>query len=382
MFFQSEAQVHSYTLTGNFKKAFTGKIYLFPGIIDKKYYNENAEIDSANIYDGKFVINRKVYDNNIYPYRIAVKSNLINGTTNLVFLTPINEVIIIDSVNEYISPIINNSSTQKEMINEYDKFFKAFVGDVVDLENYSGKIYESGSNNIAKGEKLKIAAWSNKLMKKGDSLFYEYAKMHTDSYVTLWKLIERFKNLGYKKEYLNIYNLLSENIKKTATASYLLNDLDNAKILGIGSIFPALKLKTIDTININLEAKTAIAKYTLIDFWFSSCAPCLREFSKYKVLYDNYNISGFEIIGISIDNKDDFKKWRKVIRDERLNWINYWDKNGLLSEKLSINSFPTNFLLNAKGEIIAKNISTEKLQILLDSNLKIIDNIDKSFEPL
>lgn len=378
----SKAQIHTNTITGRIKKVLTGKVYLFPAITDRKYYNKSYKIDSANIYDGKFIIKRIQNDNDIYPYRVSVKSNLINGTTNLVFLSPKTQVIIIDSINEHISPTIKNSVIQNEMKYGYDKFFEPLVQEVEDLENYSDKLYENHFNSIPEDEKLKITTWGNELRERGDSLFLEYAKTHPHSYITLWKLIERFKNLGYKKEYLDVYNLLSNGIKETSAASYLLDDLQNAKTLGLSSSFPTLQLKTENQNSIKLDLENYKANYILIDFWFSSCTPCLRQFPKYKTLYDEYKISGFEIIGISIDKKDDLKNWKKIIKEQRLNWINYWDEDGLLSEKLGINSFPTNFLLNAKGEIIKKNISPEELQNFMGLNLKIIDNIDNSCEPL
>ncbi len=379
---QSKAQIRTYTLKGDFKNIFNGKVYLFPAIVDKKYYNKNIEIDSANIYDGKFVLNRNAHDNNVYPYRITVKSNSINGTTNLVFLSSKNQVITIDSINEYNSPIIKNSSIQHEMKYDFEKFFEKFVNEINDFEIYSDKLYKDHPNGITEDEKLKVTKWSKELSKRGDSLFFEYAKSHTSSYVTLWKLIERLKNIGYKKEYLDIYNLLSNNIKKTSAASYLLHDLKNAKILGLGSIFPKLLLTTENKGSIKLNLKNYKTNYILVGFWFSTCVPCLREFSKFKILYDEYKISDFKIVGISIDKKDDFKNWKKIIKEQKLNWINYLDADGLLSEKLGINSFPTNFLVNAKGEIIKQNISPEELQKFMALNLKIIDNIDKSFEPL
>lgn len=380
---KTEAQARHYTINESFGKIFTGEVYLLPAIADKNYYKKNAEIDSANVYNGKFVINRNVYDNNIYAYRIAVRSNLINGITNLIFLSAKNQVIIIDSVNEYVSPVLKNSSIQNEMKYGYDKYFEPFIQEVNDLESYSDNLYESNSGNIAENKRLEITNLRKELSERGDSLFLEYAKEHSDSYVTLWKLIERFKNIGYKKEYLEIYNLLSVNVKETPAATTLLHDLGNAKNLGLGSNFPRLQLKTKKQNKIIVDFKeNNKATYILVDFWFSNCAPCLREFTMYKLLYKDYKVAGFEIVGISVDKKNDFKKWEKVMKENGLNWTNYWDEDGVLSKKLSINSFPTNFLLNRKGEIIKKNISPEELQNLLEQHLKIIDNIDQSFEPL
>ena len=378
-----EAQTTNCTINGSFVRPFKGKVYLLPAIADKNYYKKNAEVDSANVYNGKFVINRNVYDNNIYAYRIAVRSHLINGITNLIFLSPKNQVIIIDSVNEYVSPILKNSPIQNEMKYTYDKFFEPFIQEVNSLESYAENLYKSNSGNITENKRLKIASLRKELSKRGDSLFLQYAKEHSDSYVTLWKLIERFKNIGYKKEYLETYNLLSVNIKRTPAATTLLHDLWYAKNLGLGSNFPRLQLKTKKQNKIIVDfKKNNKAMYILVDFWFSNCAPCLREFAMYKLLYKEYKVAGFEIVGVSVDKKDDFKKWQKVTEENGLNWINYWDEDGLLSKKLSINSFPTNFLLNKKGEIIKKNISPQELQNLLAQHIKIIDNIDQSVEPL
>jgi len=304
---KSTAQIPTYTLKGEFKKVPSGKVYLVPAISDKKYYN-GFEIDSANIINGKFVINRKSFDNSVKPYRIIVRSELVNDATNLVFLSSINQVIIFDSINEYISPVIKSSSIQNEMKYGYDKFFKKLVRAVYELENYSDELYKKYGNNIPEHENLKVGIWSKELSKKGDSLFFVYARQHTNSHVTMWKLIERFKINGFKNEYLTIYNLLSGKIKKTTAASFLFYDLQKSQSMGIGSFFPKLQLQTLDKINLNLELKNNYTKYTLIDFWFNSCGPCLKEFPQYKDIYYQFKTLGFEIIGISIDKKDDFYK--------------------------------------------------------------------------
>lgn len=100
-----------------------------------------------------------------------------------------------------------------------------------------------------------------------------------------------------------------------------------------------------------------------------------------KELYGAYRYAGFEVIGISVDKKEDFNKWTAAIKKENLEWPNYLDENGVIAESLAINYFPFNFLLNGKGEIIKKNISVYELKSLLEKNLKIADNIRILTEP-
>lgn len=179
----------------------------------------------------------------------------------------------------------------------------------------------------------------------------------------MWKLIERFKNVGFKSEYLYTYQKLSNKIKQTVPGISLSKDLDNARALSIGHYFPELILKKLDLENIFLETINNNVSYTLIDFWFSKCTPCLREFPDIKKLLESYK--ELKVIGISVDKTDDIINWQTIIKDRKLNWLNYLDENGILSQGMGINSFPTNFLLNSKGEIIFKNISIENLQELL-----------------
>lgn len=377
----SKGQHYTCQLTGNFKKITVGKVYLIPAISDLKYYNKNTKIDSANIYDGKFVINRKLYDSDIYPYRIVVKSDSFNGTTNLVFLSAGIFTATIDSISEYISPIINKSPIQNEMRYSYDKYFEELVFERQDFMSYLIKMNEKYSGDLPEKETKEIRARSEDIINRGDSLFIEYAKRNTDSYVTLWKLIERFKNLGYKKEYLDIYNQLTNHIKNTTGASHLFHDLQNAKVLALGSIFPDLQLKTQSQQRVDVKFINHNSRFTLVDFWFSGCIPCLREFPDLKILHNKYKNKEFNIIGISIDKKSEINNWKKVIKKDNLNWIHYLDEDGILSKELAINSFPSNFLLNNEGKIIRKDISIEDLQTYLGSNLRISDNIRYSYEP-
>jgi alkyl hydroperoxide reductase subunit AhpC len=88
-----------------------------------------------------------------------------------------------------------------------------------------------------------------------------------------------------------------------------------------------------------------------------------------KNLYNQFSNKGFEIVGISVDRGTDKKKWEDIIINDKLIWQQYWDIDGKDSRRLSINAFPTNFLMDNTGKIIAKNISLGELEQLLNKNL-------------
>ena len=120
-------------------------------------------------------------------------------------------------------------------------------------------------------------------------------------------------------------------------------------------IFPSIPLNSIDSLNPIIKKN----KFTLLDFWFSTCMPCIKQFPSFKNTYDLNKSKGFEIIGISVDRNK--STWQESIHKHDLNWLQYLDSYKIITQKLNISSFPTNYLLDNNGKIIKKNISPEDL---------------------
>ena len=377
----AEAQTHQ--LKGSFILPISGKVYLVPAISDEKYYGSTFKVDSAKVTEGSFILNRNTNEKGIFPFILLVESDKVNGATNMIFLSSNDQEIIIDTVNNYKSPNVAGSLIQSEMNAYYDVYFKNIVSDIRRFIRKSEKLENKYQGNLPEREEKNLLLESQELQRKGDSLSLGYTRSHPNSFVTLWKLIERFKNNGYKEQYLEMFNLLSTDLKKTSTANLLLKEMLTAGKTAEGKIFPDLKLKTENRqeTSISFSNKQKGLQYVLVDLWFHNCVPCLRQFPMLKELYDDYRYAGFEVIGISIDKKEDFNKWTEAIKKENLKWPNYLDANGVNAESMAINYFPFNFLLNDKGEIIKKNISIYDLKSLLEQNLKIADNIRNIIEP-
>lgn len=103
-------------------------------------------------------------------------------------------------------------------------------------------------------------------------------------------------------------------------------------------------------------------KYTLVDFWASWCGPCMGEVPHLKETYDKFRRKGFEIYGVSFDNNRD--KWLAAVKDNGMNWIQVSDLNGFdnpAAKDYAIQGIPSNFLIDAAGNIVAKNLRGEDL---------------------
>jgi thiol-disulfide isomerase/thioredoxin len=97
--------------------------------------------------------------------------------------------------------------------------------------------------------------------------------------------------------------------------------------------------------------------YVLIDFWASWCGPCLQELPNVVNCYEKYHEKGFEIIGISFDNKQ--TPWIAAVKRLNMNWPQLSDLQGwksLAAVTFGINSIPANILVDPQGRIVALDL--------------------------
>ena len=195
-----------------------------------------------------------------------------------------------------------------------------------------------------------------------------YISQNPNSIVALWDLTLNYYNVIReidKRKVLAILQNFSDEIKDTKTFQALTKVIYEDLQLAEGTQIPNIFLKGNDSL-LSIVSKN---KYTLIDYWFIGCSPCIAQFPYYKKIYDSNKVKGFEIIGISVDSKKDEANWQYIIAKFKLNWLQYLDINGKESEKLFIRKFPTNFLLDKRGVILKKDISLEDLELFLKHNL-------------
>ncbi|MCJ8209486.1 AhpC/TSA family protein [Mucilaginibacter sp. RS28] len=107
-------------------------------------------------------------------------------------------------------------------------------------------------------------------------------------------------------------------------------------------------------------------KYVLLDFWASWCPPCRQENPNVVRLYNQYHSKGLNILSVSLDTEK--ADWQKAIKADKLNWEHVSDLQkfeGPTETLYRIEAIPSNFLIDQKGVIIAKNVSGEDLEEIL-----------------
>lgn len=105
-------------------------------------------------------------------------------------------------------------------------------------------------------------------------------------------------------------------------------------------------------------------KYVLLDFWATWCKPCLQEIPHLKALYEKTDRSEFEII--SIVGESPVESLQKIIQNEHLVWPQILsNEENQIVETYGIQGYPTTYLLDPKGMIVAKDLRGEELEKII-----------------
>lgn len=157
--------------------------------------------------------------------------------------------------------------------------------------------------------------------------------------------------------------------------AYWLDSAQNAKIkekamrqkpLLIGKIAPNISMYDMKTQPFNLH--DVKSKFTAVYFWDPDCGHCQKVTPVLKNKADTLAVKGLKVFGVCME-ADQAKVKTNIEKYKIESWINVndpYNTSGFRSF-YDISSTPQLFLLNEKKEIIAKQITPEQLEEIINS---------------
>lgn len=109
-------------------------------------------------------------------------------------------------------------------------------------------------------------------------------------------------------------------------------------------------------------------KVLLIDFWATWCPPCMRAMPALIDLHDELKKDGFEMLGISFDNRGGEQVLRETIAGKKslakMSWRQIYDGGGWgsgFAARYGVRSVPRTVLIDRSGKVIAQGLHGQAL---------------------
>lgn len=204
---------------------------------------------------------------------------------------------------------------------------------------------------------------------KKEEVIGSYIKKYPNSYVALWEIVNDYTLYNYNSLYLDNLQLFSDEIKKTEFFREFEYKLESEKSAMIGKQFP-----TISFDNRNTLTKEYFMKYklTFIDYWTTTCGPCIKAMPEIVAMYKEYKDRGVNFITITDESEPQkIELAKEILNKNKVNWTNYFDKNKDFKNKVNATAYPLQFLVDQNGIIVTRVFANlNEIKRIMDANLK------------
>ncbi|MBE9510994.1 MAG: AhpC/TSA family protein [Bacteroidetes bacterium] len=343
--------------------------------LDKMDAGEIVSVDSSGINKhGKFNLKTKSHELNFYRLRIS-DNNFVT------LLTGPGEKIRVTSNKEYLPEnyeITGSENSQKVKL--LDNHLLETQKKLDSLTNIFKKLNDKpGFDTISK----KLDEAYQKVVNEQRNFNIRFVLENLNSLASIKALYQKFDENTYvlfKNRDLQYLKIVSDSLQKAypeskhtkALVADLEKGLNRYNQLRFNQMMENMPKTALDVQlpNINGDTISLLSnqgKYVLLSFWSTASEACVKENLAFKLLYKKYNLKGFEIYQVCIDN--DIAKWKKAVKFDELPWISVIDtdtESSVVTRMFNVRSVPVNYMLDREGNIIGKDFHGRTLNIKMN----------------
>lgn len=147
------------------------------------------------------------------------------------------------------------------------------------------------------------------------------------------------------------------------------NDTTKAKVFGK---LPSITVKKLDGTPVNIQEFGKTGKITVISFWATWCAPCIKELNAILENYDDWQKKyGIELVAVSIDDARTAAKVPGAVNNFGWPYTILCDENKDLARAMNVNNPPQTILIDQNGNIVyIHNGFTDGTELELEEEIK------------
>lgn len=343
----------------------------FAGHTDKKVYLEQVLPGDQRMVDSTTLSKKGDFRMEVTPPNAPTLYNLhyADGVIPL-FLSP-DERVTVNSMGDVVRNYTVEGSPESERLRELKMLL---TGGTLKLDSLRSHIVEATGDE-------QMAAYTayvremHRIMREHLAFIITHPSLHSSLYA-LYQRLPHQPYLFNEDSDILYYRMVADSTWKYHPESPYVQalrwEVDEAdskadfwsriseKFSGEGDKYPDLYMPDMHGnrhLLSNLEGNVI-----LVDFWHSSLPAGALNNAEVRKVWDEAGGKGFEVYQVALDTEK--ARWILAVQNQKLPWITVCDFRGEDSpavRQYNVTRVPTNFLLDRRGNIVARDIYGENL---------------------
>lgn len=339
----------------------------FVGLNSDMVYLEQMSAIGQNIIDSV-----KLAPNGTYQFTIENVANtptlynLIYNNDRIPLLVSRGEDIEVSALGNALSNYTVSGSLESELLREFNKEY-------IEGQLALSRIVQRYPNTKDR-ERSQLAEQYNTQYRDIKRKQISFIIEHKENIASIYALYQRLPGeqylVGADSDIIYYRTVADALSKRHITSPYLITlSNDIARMEARLSLLNSIETRTYpeltgtDMYGNKVKLSSLEGNIILVDFWSAELGNSNAFNAELKNIYEEYEDEGFRVYQVSADTSK--ATWITSVQEQRLPWISVCDFLGEESPLLgayNVRKLPSNFLIDRKGNIIAKDLYSTALE--------------------